>query len=262
MSWRFAPRYHLAVLAGRSRATSSAHRHIEFPWAIVPPRLDVRCLRANLAMARKKGNYVTTKILRSVRRKMNVRLSGSIALSLVCLVGCASNGRVPPAWKEAQQGSTSCDQLQGRFSNSGASPRRGESTPGDRPVALLTDVLKFSGEDSRNASVVRLTIEPNGVANFVPEVKQEDSSPVAVPTSKLVLTCSRGVLSWSGSIRDLRNNDIGDPLIGPERITFRVQRGADRALYVETHEVDAGLVYGFFPFGGSDTSSFRFSAID
>ncbi len=121
----------------------------------------------------------------------------------------------------------------------------------------------FNGLDSSShVSAVRLTIEPDGTARFIPELKSEGASPVAAPSSRLVLMCSQGVLSWSGSIRDLRESNMGDPLVGPDRITFRVQRGSDRALYVETHEVAAGLAYMFLPIGTSETRNFRFATVD
>jgi hypothetical protein len=187
--------------------------------------------------------------------KRLVRSAATTALAATCLAGCVSNGTVPASWRAAQEAASSCEQIQGRFSNLGATPRN------TRPV-FLTGVLMFHGTDPSRISDVRVAIDASGVAKFMPESGPDGMQDAAPSSSKLALTCDRGVLSWSGSIRDLRDNNIGDPLVGPDRITFRVQRGADRALYVETHEVLGGLAYMFLPIGGSQTNRFRFPAVD
>ena len=210
----------------------------------------VRCARQ---VATKKGKAIRTNIGGLSRNGKGVRGLASILLLSAALAGCVSNGRIPQTWSQTPPASSTCEQLQGRFANAGATPRT---------AILLTQVLMFAGRSADKASEVRLTIGPDGVATFVPDIGADAAAGTATPSTRLVLTCEQGVLTWSGSIRDLRENNIGDPLMGPDRIAFRVQRGSDRALYVETHEVLGGLAYGFIPIGGSQTMRFRFPAAD
>jgi hypothetical protein len=189
-----------------------------------------------------------------------MRLIFLLFAAIFGLQGCVSNGTTPKSWDDAQIGSSSCDQLAGRYSNSGSEPRsESPTTGGSTREVKLTSILRFDSKEANEASEVRLSLDGNGVAKFIPMATAGASIQA---TSKLALICRGGVLSWSGSIRDLRGDNVGDALVGPDRISFEVRRGSDGALYVQTHEVAAGLAYMFFPIGGSETNHFRFVSME
>lgn len=176
-------------------------------------------------------------------------------LASLLLAACASTTPVPDAAVGASATAQTCEGMQGVYVNRD-----------DLVSKLLRESLAeavWIREDAAiSAAKVRLTIAKDGSARFTPLADLEGDLVEIPSSSRLVLTCTNGILSWSGSIRDLRDNNRDDVLMGSDNISFEVQRGPDRALYFKSHEGMAGLIFGFLPFGGTQNRKYRFQAAD
>ena len=124
----------------------------------------------------------------------------------------------------------------------------------------LTGLLGFTSEAEAETSKVRIAISNEGAVSFTRTLAGGES--VAGDT-RLKPTCSsEGTLSWSGSVKDLRTSNLGDPLAGVENVSYEFKRGSDGALYVTSREYGAGLIFMFLPFGYRSTDHYRFPAAE
>lgn len=191
-----------------------------------------------------------------------MRFSWSILAVCLAATACASNGRLPETWGQALRNpAPACASVAGTYLNVGEEPKS-RGGPGGRP--MLAGILGFTTATTSAISKVRIAVSGDGAIVFTRVLAEEGDRTSELPgETRLKPTCSLdGALTWSGSARDLRASNVGDPLAGLENVSYEFRRGADGALYVTSHEYGGGLVYMFLPFGYSGTDHYRFPPAD